>query len=86
MEFIEFLDKTEIEIIKMVEKAGYVTTENTKLCLSGENYAGFLNRRKKEIIICTNNAKRRERYTLLKKSNMDIFENVYNIILFLYYI
>ena len=31
MEFIEFLDKIEIEIIKMVEKAGYKTVENTKL-------------------------------------------------------
>jgi len=51
MEFIEFLDRTEVEIIKMVEKAGYKTAENTKLCLLGENYVGYLNRRRKEIII-----------------------------------
>ena len=74
MEFIEFLDRTEIEIIKLVEKAGYITSENTKLCLLGENYVGFLNRRKKEITICTNNAKKREGYTLLRKNNKDIFE------------
>ena len=74
MEFIEFLDRTEVEIIKMVEKAGYVTKENTKLCLLGENYVGFLNRKRKEIIICTSNAKKREGYTLLKNNNKEIFE------------
>ena len=74
MEYIDFLDRTEVEIIKIVERAGYKTVENTKLCLLSENYVGFLNRRKKEIIICTNNVKRREGYTLLKKKNKDIFE------------
>ena len=74
MEFIEFLDRTELEIVKMVEKAGYKTVENTKLCLISENYAGFLNRREKQIIICTSNAKKRESYTLLRKKNKDIFE------------
>ena len=73
MEFIEFLDKSEIEIIKMVEKAGYKTAENTKLCLLGENYVGFLNRRKKEIIICTSNAKKREGYTLMRRRDNDLF-------------
>ena len=75
MEFIEFLDRTEIEIIKMVEKAGYKTAENTKLCLLGENYVGFLNKRKKEIIICTSNAKKREGYKILKKDK-DTFERI----------
>ena len=74
MEFIEFLDRTEVEIMKMVEKAGYKTSENTKLCLLGENYVGFLNKIKKEIVICTSNVKRREVYTLLRKKNKDIFE------------
>ena len=74
MEFIEFLDRTEVEIIKMVEKAGYKTSENTKLCLLGENYVGFFNKRKKEIIICTNNAKNREGYTFKRKNNKVIFE------------
>tara|TARA_B100000214_G_C23887896_1_gene590357 strand:- start:424 stop:882 length:459 start_codon:yes stop_codon:yes gene_type:complete len=74
MEFIDFLDRTEIEIIKMVEKAGYQTAENTKLCLLSENYVGFLNRSKKEIIICTSNAKKREGYTPIRKKDNDIFE------------
>ncbi|WP_269605482.1 serine hydroxymethyltransferase [Prochlorococcus marinus] len=73
MEFIEYLDKTEVEIIKMVEKAGYKTSENKKLCLISENYVGFFNRVEKEIIICTSNAKKREGYNLKRKKNKDIF-------------
>ena len=74
MEFIDFLGRTEVEIIKMVEKAGYLATENTELCLSGDNYVGFFNKRKKEIIICTANAKKREGYTLMRKNNQDVLE------------
>ena len=74
MEFIGFLDRTEVEIIRMVEKAGYITAENTKLCLLGENYVGFFNRKKKEIVICTSNAKEREGYTILRKNNKEVFE------------
>tara|TARA_Y100001968_G_scaffold186986_1_gene171360 strand:- start:891 stop:1349 length:459 start_codon:yes stop_codon:yes gene_type:complete len=74
MEFIDFLDRVEIEIIKMVEDAGYKTAENTKLCLLSENYVGFLDRKKKEIVICTSNAKKKEGYTPLKKKDYDTFE------------
>ena len=74
MEFLGLLDRTEVEIIRMVEKAGYITAENTKLCLLGENYVGFFNRNKKEIVICTSNAKDREGYTILRKNNKEIFE------------
>ena len=74
MEFIYFLDRTEVEIIKIVEKAGYKTAENTKLCLLSKNYVGFLNKRKKEIVICTINAKKREGYTLLRMNKKEIFE------------
>ena len=74
VEFIEFIDRTEVEIIRMIEKAGYKTAENTKLCLLGENYVGFFNRIKKEIIICTNNAKKREGYRHQRKENKDVFE------------
>ncbi len=74
MEFIDYLDRIELEIIKMVEKAGYKTSENSKLCLISENYVGFLDNRKKEVIICTSNAKKREGYTLLRKKNKDHYE------------
>ena len=74
MEFIQFLDLVEIEIIRMVEQAGYSTEENTSLCLLSEKYAGFLKKKEKTMVICTDNAKKREGYTLLRKSNTDIFE------------
>ena len=74
MEFIQFLDKIEIEIIRMVEKVGYSIEENTPLCLSSENYVGFLRKKEKTIVICTENAKKREGYTLLSKRDTNRFE------------
>ena len=74
MEFIDFLDRTELEIIKLVEQAGYKTEENTPLCLASKNYVGFLNKRRKVLIICTNNARKREGYTILRKKDKDTFE------------
>ena len=76
MEFIEYLDKIEVEIIKIVEQAGYKTRENTQLCLIGDEYVGFLNKSKKEIIICTNNAKRREVFTPGRIKDKDTFRRV----------
>ena len=74
MEFIEFLDRIEIEIIRIVEQAGYSTEENTNLCLLNKQYAGFLKKREKTIIICTDNAKKKGGYTLLRNINTDTFE------------
>ena len=73
MEFVDFLDRREIEIIRLVEQAGYKIAENTQLCLASNNYVGFLNKRKKVLIICTNNAKKREGYTILRKEDKDTF-------------
>ena len=74
MEFVDFLDKKEIEIIKIVEQVGYKIEEDKPLCLVSNNYVGFLNKRKKVLIICTNNAKKREGYTILRKKDKDTFE------------
>ena len=74
MEFVDFLDKKEIEIIKIVEQVGYKIEENKPLCLVSNNYVGFLNKRKKDLIICTNYAKKREGYTILRKKDKDTFE------------
>ena len=74
MEFVDFLDKKEIEIIKIVEQAGYKIEENKPLCLVSNNYVGFINKREKVLIICTNNAKKREGYTILRKKDKDTFE------------
>jgi len=74
MEFIAFLDKVEIEIIRLVEKAGYSLEENTMLCFRGKSYKGFVMNKKKKIIICTNNAKERENYKITNRKNSDSFE------------
>ena len=74
MEFESFLNRTEIAIIKMVEQAGYQIEENTPSCLENNEYAGFLDKRKKVLIICTNNAKKRENYLLLRKIDKEAFE------------
>ncbi len=74
MEFIDYINRTEVEIIKLVEKAGYRIEENTKLCSLSDNYVGFLDKREKVIIICTSNAKKREGYTLLRRKDKDAIE------------
>ncbi len=74
MEFIEYIDKIEVEIIKIVEKGGYLIVENTPLCLLNENYMGFMKKRQKKIIICTDNVKKKVGYTYLRKKNTDIFQ------------
>ena len=62
MEFIDFLDRVEVEIVRIVEQAGYSIEENTSLCLLNEQYAGFLKKKEKKIVICTDNAKKKEGY------------------------
>tara|TARA_B100000965_G_scaffold395202_1_gene408396 strand:- start:1044 stop:1502 length:459 start_codon:yes stop_codon:yes gene_type:complete len=74
MEFVNFLDKVEIEIIKMVKQAGYSTEENTSLCLLSRKYAGFLKKKDKVVVICTDNAKKKEGYTMLRRNNSDTFD------------
>ena len=74
MEFIGFLDQAEIEMIRIIEQAGYRIEENNSLCLLSEKYVGFLKKKEKTVIICTDNAKNREGYTLIKKRNTDKFE------------
>ena len=74
MEFIDFLNREELEIIRMVEQADYSTEENTELCLLSEKYVGFLIKKQKKIVICTDNAKKREGYTTIKMKNNDTFE------------
>ena len=74
MDFEYFLDTIEVEIIKIVEQAGYAIEENTVPCLVSNEYVGFLDKKRKKIIICTNNARKRENYTLQTNNNNDAFE------------
>ncbi len=66
MEFIDFLDKNEVEIIRLIEKAGYSAEENTPLCLIGKEYVGFTNKKYRKLVICTNNIKQRVGYNHIK--------------------
>ena len=74
MEFIGFLGRVEIEIIRIVEQAGYSIEENTALCLLDKKYVGFLKERKKTIVICTDNIKKKENYKVLRERNTDMIE------------
>tara|TARA_Y100001968_G_C19242428_1_gene660140 strand:+ start:143 stop:610 length:468 start_codon:yes stop_codon:yes gene_type:complete len=74
MEYIQFLDKLEKEIVLIVEESGYSIEENTPLCLLGKNFVGFIKKREKKIVICIENAKEREGYRFLKGKKNDIFE------------
>ena len=76
MEFVLFLDKIELDIIRMIEKVGYSTEENTSLCLLGKDYVGFLRKRQRKVVICTENAKSRENYQIQGLGNKDSFEKV----------
>ena len=74
MEFVQYLDREGIELLRMVEQSGYSTEENKSLCLLGEEYVGVLKKKEKKIIICTNNAKKKEGYKLVRNSNSDSFD------------
>ncbi len=74
MEFLAFLGENEIEIIRLIEKSGYSAEENTPLCLIGKEYVGFLKKKQKRIVICTNNAKQREGYRNVNQKRIDRFK------------
>ena len=57
MEFLLYLDKQEQEILQLIYKANYKVVENSPLCLIGKKYFGFLMKDKKQVVICTENAK-----------------------------
>ncbi len=66
MEFLTFLNAREIEILELLYKADYSVEENTPLCLIGEEFVGFLKRRQRKVVICTDNAKKRGGYFITK--------------------
>ena len=68
MEFLLFLEAKEKEILNLIYKAEYTIEENTPLCLLGKEYFGFLKKKQKRVVICTENAKKRGGYILSKIS------------------
>ncbi len=74
IEFLAYLDKIELEIVRLVKEVGYSIEENKPLCLLGKEYVGFLKKREKTIVICTDNAKQREGHKILSRKNDNSYE------------
>ena len=75
MEFIIFLSKIDKEILELIIKANYKVEENKIECLLNKEIKGLHNLEENKIIICTENAKRKTNYTLIKDySNKDNFK------------
>ncbi len=71
MEFLLFLNSQEKEIIELIYQANYSVEENTPLCLLGKEFFGFLKRKQKRIVICTENAMKHGGYFLPKVGSED---------------
>ena len=74
MEFIIFLSKIDKEIVELIQKANYSIEENAPLCLIDKTFMGFHQKIKKNIVICTNNAKKISNYRKIKKINNDNYK------------
>ena len=74
MEFIIFLSKLDKEILELVMKANYIVEENKIECLLNREIKGLHKLKENKIIICTENAKLKTNYKLIKsqpnKSNI----------------
>ena len=66
MEFLGFLTAQDKEILNLIYKAQYSVEENTPLCLLGKRFFGFLKRKQKTVVICTQNAKDVSGYSMPK--------------------
>ena len=75
MEFIIFLGKLDKEILELLEKANYLVEENKIECLINKEIKGLHNFKENKIVICTENAKKKTKYRVIKKhSNKDNFK------------
>ncbi len=60
MEFILFLSKLDKEILNLLIKSNYIVEENKIECLLNKEIKGLHNFKENKIIICTENAKRKQ--------------------------
>ena len=75
MEFIIFLSKLDKEILDLLIKANYIVEENKIECLLNKEIKGLHNFVENKIIICTENAKRKTNYRVIKqRTNKDNFK------------
>ena len=70
-EFLPFLNAPEKKILKIAEEINYGIEENTPLCLLGENFFGFLKKKQKVVVICTENAKRYGGYNFARNHSSE---------------
>ncbi len=68
-EFLLFLNTSEKKIIQLIQAANYKIEEDTPLCLIGDKFFGFLKKRQKIVVICTENAKRYGGYRYTRNPN-----------------
>ena len=66
MEFLLFLTAKEKEILELIDKAKFTVEENTPLCLLGRKYVGFTKKRQRSVVICTQNIKDSNGYSMPK--------------------
>ncbi len=64
MEFLLFLTAKEKEILELIYKANFSVEENTPLCYLGKKYVGFTKKRQRVVVICTENIKRFNGYSI----------------------
>ena len=76
MEFIAFIGKHELEIIRVIKEIGYSTEENTPLCQLGKEYVGFIMKKQKKLVICTNNVKQRLGYKHIKLKRRESLDKI----------
>ena len=69
MEFILFLSKIDKEILDLLIKANYVVEENKIECLINKEIKGLHNFETNKIIICTENAKKKTKYNIMKNNS-----------------
>ncbi len=56
MEFVPLLTSEGRQILDLIYKARFSVVENASVCNLGRRYFGFLDKRNKTVIICTENA------------------------------
>ncbi len=66
LEFLLFLNSPEKEIVSLIQKANYKIEENTPLCLISNKFFGFLKKKQRTVVICTDNAKEYGGYMFAK--------------------
>ena len=75
MEFIIFLGKLDKEILELLIKANYMVEENKIECKLNKEIKGLHKFNEDKIIICTENAKKKTNYKVMKNnSNKDNFK------------